>query len=368
MRKAPPLDKIPLALEKTGFLLEHLVSEEFRKSGWSVIGNRYYVDDVDGKARELDLVAYRVTKSDDLDVFTGVLVSCKKDAENTWAFMSKDKPPHDPNVDWEPVHYWTDLEPLASFLSSCEWRKDFFHSNAAIHKALFMDTRNVFATQLVSPDGNAPRNDKPIFESITGLFKALDHELTALPSRAKGKKRIYLFSLATVVEAPLVDVRYNGKSGKAIEVDHLTHLARYMVRKRELSAHVHIVRSDTIKAFVGTLSALAEHNSSYMTSLVGKSFKAIRTSQKVRAQLAKMLEFRLRWRLNRILQQHGLGQEISSVSLSYAKDELSIDIDVDESSVAALNEDSEARRLSSEILKSVARYDGAFHFEIDVPF
>lgn len=368
MRKPSPLEKIPSALEKTGFLLEHLVSEEFRKSGWSVIGNRYYVDDVDGKARELDLVAYRVAKSADLDVFTGVLVSCKKDAENTWAFMSKDKPPHDPNVDWEPAHYWTDLEPLASFLSSCEWRKDYFRSNKQIHNALFRDTKNIFATQLVSPDGSAPKNDKPIFDSITGLLKALDHELAALPNRAKRKKRLYLFSLVTVVEAPLVEVQYKGDSGKAVEVDRITHLARYMVSKRELSAHVHFIRSDKIGEFVGTLSDLAEHNALHMQSLVGKSFHAIRTSQSVRAQLAKMLGFRLRWRLNRVIQQHGFAQEITDIALSYNKDQLTIDIDADETAIVFLNEDTEARKLASQLLKEVARYEGAFRFDIDVPF
>lgn len=368
MRKPSPLEKIPSALEKTGFLLEHLVSEEFRKSGWSVIGNRYYVDDVDGKARELDLMAYRVAKSDDLDVCTGVLVSCKKDAENTWAFMSKDKPPHDPNIDWEPIHYWTDLEPLASFLSSCDWRKNYFRSNKSIHNALFRDTKNIFATQLISPDGSAPKNDKPIFDSITGLLKALNHEIEALPGRAKNKKRLYVFSLVTVVEAPLVDVQYKGKSGKAIEVDRLTYLARYLVRKRELSAHVHFVRSDKIEEFVKTLSNLAEHNASHMQSLVGKSFQAIRTSATVREQLAKMLSFPLRWRLNEFLREHGLEQSITDIGLSYSKNQLNIDIVLDESAIAMLNEDGEVRKMTGDVLKKIARYDGAFHFEEDFPF
>lgn len=368
MRKSAPLDKIPHALEKTGFLLEHLVSEEFQKSNWSVIGNRYYVDDVDGKARELDLIAYRVSKSDELDVFTGVLVSCKKDAEYTWAFMSKDRPPHDPNVDWEPVHCWTDVEPLASFLSSCEWRKEYLHANKAIYSSLFEKTRNVFATQLVSADGTAPKNDKPIFESITGLFKALDHELGALPNRAKGKHRLYLFTLLTVVEAPLVDVRYHGDSGEALEVDLLTYLARYMVRKRELSAHVHFVRSDKIKEFVGILSLLAEHAASHMTSLVAKSFEAIRASSSVRTYLAKKLGLVVNWRLNRILRSHGIAQEITNLDLSYGERGLCIGVDVYEDALDILNSDVEAHKLTKDALRTVARYGDIFYFDSDIPF
>jgi hypothetical protein len=368
MRKSAPLDKIPHALEKTGFLLEHSVSEEFQKSNWSVIGNRYYVDDVDGKARELDLIAYRVKKSDELDVFTGVLVSCKKDVEHTWAFMSKDKPPHDPNVDWEPVHCWTDVEPLASFLNSCDWRKDYIQANKGVYSSLFENTRNVFATQLVSADGTAPKNDKPIFDSITGLFKALDHELGALPSRAKGKKRLYIFTLLTVVEAPLVDVQYHGNFGKAVEVDLLTHLARYMVRKRELSAHVHFVRSDKIKEFVETLSLLAEHAASHMTSLVNKSFEAVRTSSSVRTYLAKKLELKLSWRLNRILRSHGIDQDVTNLDLTYGERGLCIGVDVYEDAIDVLNKDVEAHKLTKEALRTVARYAEVFYFDSDVPF
>jgi hypothetical protein len=131
-RKCAPLDQIPIALEKTGFLLEHAVAEEFRIAGWSVIGNRYYADDIDGTARELDLIAYRATKSEELDVFTGVLISCKKDAEHTWAFMSKEKQAHDPNIEWDPVHFWTDCEPLASFLSDLEWKREYINTDSSI--------------------------------------------------------------------------------------------------------------------------------------------------------------------------------------------------------------------------------------------
>jgi len=75
-RVCAALDAIPDALAKTGFIVEHLVAEEFKKAGWSTIGGRYYADDIDGRARELDLVAYRSTKSKGLEVVTAVLVDC----------------------------------------------------------------------------------------------------------------------------------------------------------------------------------------------------------------------------------------------------------------------------------------------------
>lgn len=369
MRESAPLEKIPGALEKTGFLLEHFASEEFQRAGWSVIGNRYYVDDVDGTARELDLVAYRIDKSEELDVVTGVLVSCKKDDKYTWAFMSKRKPPRDSNVEWEPVHYWTDVEPLASFLgSSSKWRKEYFSANKMVYNSLFKNTRNVFATQLVSSDGTSPNNDRPIFSSISGLFKALDHELAAIPTRQSGKKRLYVFTLLTIVEAPLVEVKYHGNIGEASEVALLTYLARYMVNKREFSAHVHFVRSDKLNMFVETLSVLADHNAKYMASLVQKSFDSVRSNNAVRAHVSKKLEARLKRVLNSILKKYGY-EEITQMSLSYRDNMLSINVDVYETiAIEQLNTDEQANKYTRKALREIARYKGDFHFDMDIPF
>lgn len=367
-RPCAPLDAIPKALEKTGFLLEHCVAEEFRASGWTVISNRYYVDDVDGRARELDLITYKVSQSDELDVFTVTLVSCKKDAVHTWAFLSKDKPTVDPNLDWDPIHYWTDSEPLASFLGSEEWRKDYVESIRIISPETFIVRRNVFAFQLISADGTAPKNDSPIFDSITGLLKALDHELGALPNRARGKKRLYLLNLVTVVDAPLVDVQYQGNVGVAGEIESLTHLARYMVRKRELSAQVHFVRSDKVSELVHSLSQLADHNFKHMRSLIARSFEAVRTSRKVREYFAKRLDARLRWQFVSALKDHGIDESISSFQLQYSGDVLRIEIDVEESSAKALDTDAKIRAVVKKALLDIVRYDGPFAIEWDIPF
>ncbi len=42
-------------INKTGFILEHKVTEILRKSGWSVISNKYYEDDFGDHFPELDL-------------------------------------------------------------------------------------------------------------------------------------------------------------------------------------------------------------------------------------------------------------------------------------------------------------------------
>lgn len=59
MRKCAPLEDVPAALTVTGFVLENYVTTRFKANGWGVIASKYYIDDVDGRARELDLLAYK---------------------------------------------------------------------------------------------------------------------------------------------------------------------------------------------------------------------------------------------------------------------------------------------------------------------
>ncbi len=49
-----------MCLEKTGFGLEYTVSSILENDGWTVINNKYYIDDVQGSAREIDIIAYKV--------------------------------------------------------------------------------------------------------------------------------------------------------------------------------------------------------------------------------------------------------------------------------------------------------------------
>jgi hypothetical protein len=367
-RTCAPLDAIPIALEKTGFLLEHAVSEAFRVAGWTVINNRYYADDIDGRARELDLIAYRVHRGDDLDIYTGALVSCKKDATHTWAFLSKARPNLDPNIDWEPVHYWTDCEPLSSYLKNDKWKKSYLNSDRTVRQDFFEATRSVFAFQLISPDGTAPRNDAPIFDSISTLLKGLDYELGALPSRAKGKKRIYVFTLMTIVDAPMVDVQYDATEAKAQEIESLRHVARYLVRKRELSASIQFVSSDRTAALVRSMAELAEYNKEQFVALSKESYEAIRTNSDVRNYFAKAIEPRLLWRMNDALRQAGFSEKVTSLGFSYINDRLHLDVDVTDEAAKSLDSNEKLRAQVQKTLHEVARYTGSFEITWDFPF
>lgn len=369
-RLCAPLDKIPEALEKTGFILEHAVAEEFKRAGWATIGGRYYADDVDGRARELDLVAYRIHKSDDVEVVTAVLVSCKKDAETTWAFLTKDRPKQDPNFDWDPAHYWTDLQPLQTYLSNVPWKDKYIKALGELYADSFKAERDVFAFQQISSQSVVPKNDKAIFDSIATLMKALDHEVQVLPNRVKTRKRLYMFFLLSVVDAPLVDVRYSGLEAKAVEIEKITYLCRYMVRKRELSALVHFVRSDRLGEYISSLTKLAEANGKHMKSIVSSSYEAIKSDESIQAYFGARLRSRLAWGLEQFLT--GRTQKKTNVEdfdLTFVEGVLQIGINVFDAEVLAeLNKHQSVKDATRMALRDIARYSGPFTFACEIPF
>ena len=105
--------KIEAQIRKTGFVLENDVAQILRTAGWSVISNKYYVDDYEENVREIDLIAYQVAKVQHLDVYTVLIISCKKSESNVWALLSRKNNLNDPNYDWWPLHAWSNDKALA---------------------------------------------------------------------------------------------------------------------------------------------------------------------------------------------------------------------------------------------------------------
>ena len=73
---------------KTGFVLENQIAQTLKAAGWTVISNKYYVDDFEESVREIDLIAYKVSKVKHLDVYTALIISCKKSESNAWALLA----------------------------------------------------------------------------------------------------------------------------------------------------------------------------------------------------------------------------------------------------------------------------------------
>lgn len=250
------------------------------------------------------------------------------------------------------------------------WKDKYIKALGELYADSFKAERDVFAFQQISSQSVVPKNDKAIFDSIATLMKALDHEVQVLPNRVKTRKRLYMFFLLSVVDAPLVDVRYSGLEAKAVEIEKITYLCRYMVRKRELSALVHFVRSDRLGEYISSLTKLAEANGKHMKSIVSSAYEAIKSDESIQAYFGARLRSRLAWRLEQFLT--GRTQKKTNVEdfdLTFVEGVLQIGINVFDAEVLAeLNKHQSVKDATRMALRDIARYSGPFTFACEIPF
>ncbi len=361
-------EKILEAISKTGFVLEHRVVTALQAAGWNTINGSFYIDDVSEQARELDVIAYKIARSEQVDVLTCALVSCKKDATHTAAFMSRKRPKRDPNADWEPIHYVSRLQPLKAHLASSKWKERYYRDLERQPKSLLIANRDIFAFQMVGLDGK-PHNDKPHYDSVTGLLKALDHEINKRnESTAPNRKRLYHYSLHTIFEAPMVDVQFADNEQQVRQADRITCFSRFMVRKQDTSASIHFASHEKINSWINDLDALHKFNGNFFPEEVEKSYAAILHSKEVRKYFLERIGLLLKIDINAAIARLRLGERINEVFLESDGKKLNIEIEKDVG-IDSLNADPKLKEDVSKTLARFAKYVGPFEFaEYDIPF
>jgi hypothetical protein len=125
------------------------------------------------------------------------------------------------------------------------------------------------------------------------------------------------------------------------EIDGITHLSRYMVNRRELSALVHFVQASALPQYLKCLTESAAPSAEFFAALVERSFEAIKSNVHVRSHLSKAMKDMLLWRINDSLRRlTGVHGEVSSVELGYKDEFLEIELDEDQFTIDLLNQDS----------------------------
>jgi hypothetical protein len=368
----PELRRYEDNLARTGFPLEYRVSRILETNGWSVISNRYYIDDLQPQVREIDIVAYRSRKLDPLSYYTVLVVSCKKSEDNAWILVARDLRPDDPNVSWRPQHKWTNDNILEFMMTNTPWEEGFLASanRESLIRKIFDPEVHVFAFQEMRKSTGTPQNDKAIFSAVTSLMKAQAYELGSLPAR-RTTPSFYDFNLLSVFDGDLVRIHLSDLGAKAIPRQEEKYVGRYIVNQKQTQARVHFVRFDSLPNVVASYAQLHEYNCEFFPALRDAFYaEAVRDPQRL-AVLKPELFSRLHWHLwlalpsgrRRDLNEDRLGLEWSS-----GTDTLKITLDLDDKEIKALSHDSRLLTVTKAALKAVYRYEGAFEYSSEVPF
>ncbi|MCG8004231.1 MAG: hypothetical protein JAY88_12330 [Candidatus Thiodiazotropha lotti] len=366
-------EKFLEGIESTGYGLEFSVSKSLMNKGWTVINNKYYIDDVQGAAREIDILAYKVTSKNDLLVYTVLIVSCKKSSENSWAFLAKNKNSSDPNVDWNPVTLWSNNKVLKLIIENYDWRNKYVSSSKELQKKLFSPEKHIFAFQELNSKNGKPKNDKAIFNSIVTSMKSQDYEIGSLNKRKK-EESMYNFNLISVVDGSLLRINYGDGDPEVENIDSDIYVGSYIINKKETVSRVHFVKSDIFNSSLSIYDKLHLHNVE-QSAIIHNSYyvDCLKDERKV-ALFKNKFNTKLRWDVYKLIRDLRSPQEtdIKDVGVSWSiKDECAV-IHVDgvyeDSEINALNSDSKIKTSVTKALKEIYRYSGDFYFEMEIPF
>jgi hypothetical protein len=365
--------KIIDSIKKTGFVIEYEITKIFKGNKWSVISNKYYLDDVEGVAREIDLIAYRSTKKEGINIYTALIVSCKKSEENFWSFLVRDLEHEDPNIDLYPIKSWSNDKICNFITNSDKWREKYIDKlkKSKIFNKLIEPDDHLFAFQELRKSTYSVQNDKNIFNSISSLMKAQDYELSSLERRKKVPS-IYFFYLASVVDTSLIKIHFKDGDIAVNNIEHTKYLINYIVDKKETQSKIHFIDYNFFANVVPNYNLLHQCNIKFIEDSIQNFYKnTLSDSRKINLLLEEFTKllyqeiyFSYRKVLNKTLDMDRelyfvYDDEENLLRILFADNDKDADL---------LNGNGTIMSRTSEVLKTIYRYDGNFKYFGEIPF
>jgi hypothetical protein len=359
-------------IKSTGFGLEYTVSKNLVENGWTVINNKYYIDDVQGSAREIDILAYKATLQKWIQIYTVLIISCKKSSKNAWAFLAKEKKENDPNIDWNPVTIWSNQKVLRFMIENYDWKTKYVNSSRQLNESLFLPQKHIFAFQELHTKNGKAQNDKAIFNSVVSSMKSQDYEIASLEKRKK-ESSLYNFNLISVVDAPLLRINYGDIEPSIEHIDSDIYVGSYIINKKETLSRVHFVKSDIFPASLKTYNLLHEHNID-QASVIFESYyiDCIKDQQKVKLFLNDFnrdVKYEI-YKAIRGLRTDKKLKNVTDIIWNEKKGSAAISVDDvwEDAEIDALNKSPEVTNEVRNAFKKIYRYEGNFYFDMNIPF
>lgn len=373
VRTEQDLSKFASGIRKSGFPLEYQTALTLKRAGWSVISSKYYLDDTTQTPREIDLIAYKVTKLAGFQVYTTLIVSCKKSENETWALLSREADRANPNTDWWPLHLWSNNKAIDFQITKPGEKRRFHHEALArgVQDALTLPAVELFAFQIMNSASGNVHNDKPIYDSIASLVQAQAYELSALPDRRK-EPSVYQFNLLTVLDADLIRLHFDEDRITPVAVDSEHYIARYIVQKRQSFSRIHFIRASAFAEGLSDYDRLHAANAEIFAALEATFYRGVLQDTDKVALFIEQFRRKVRWPLHfRITGELHTTTELESMDVSWNGTFNRADVEVYAVSVEIidfLNSDPKSKEIVANALKSVYRYVGPFEFNEGIPF
>ena len=198
------------AVEQTGFPLELRVSEMLQSRGYFVANSVYYIDQDEGKGREIDIRAVKnydfVHNQEKYFVRHCLLLECKRMLRRPWVIFTSPATGYDRGLG----------EPFARGLPSSKWMdKGLGPILEKIHPVFQYRRRGRGFTELFK--GEDTRGTDNVFRSVVTAAKAA--AATHKSKFASGARNICFFYPMVVLDGELWDAHLNGPAMDAIQAE-----------------------------------------------------------------------------------------------------------------------------------------------------
>lgn len=376
--------KIIDAVSRSGFPLEHQVMNILRDKGWQTITNRYYIDDIKGVEREVDILAYK-TYNDDIErisYITTLVISCKKSDKSKWCFLTRKANHYDANVNWTPLHYCT-TDARLNYMS-------LYHKNIVIdeyrhHRAikiLYNFPKMVFAFQQMSEKTvdrktiyEITKNEQ-IYDSIITSIKAVDAEKHSRIEKRKNDeyKRYYTFHILSIFDGAMYEDFFDESGEQHVnDLKEIKYLNRHIVNKIDDFYIVNFIHIDELNYRLKLFDILHSQNERTLPKLLTSFYVNIFSSEDRVNLVKKDFENQVLWFI--IHKINLLNDEtIDKIDVGYnMSDDGVLEIQLLSMQpldhiIQDLNNDKELTSRIKSSLDKVFRYTGKFKLTNDFPF
>lgn len=368
------------AIDESGFPFENFASTKLRDHGWTIIPNRFYLDDIKGIEREIDILAYKyyLDKKEKICYYTGLIISCKKSIKNKWCFLTRDSNNNDINVNYFPFHFLTDDEILKymtySEMTSIEKK---YKADKQI-KELFSFPKSIISYQILN-EKSFNKNEQ-IYDSIVTSIKALESEKSNLLKKRSGLKKnyklYYSFYLLSLFDGEMIDCNFD-PNGNVVysDINTFLYLNRHIVNKEENFYSVHFIKKDVIDKELARYDALATLNFQIFSNFIDAFYTDIfKSEEKVKLIWDSFVEKTsqaISYAVSKTISQD---VEIKLYTYKYENNVLTLDIgwydNLNTYKVYEILNDPKTYAYSKvkSNLKNLFRYTGDFEFGDVLPF
>lgn len=384
------INDIKVAIERSGFPLEHYIGLILKKHNWQIITNRNYIDDIKGVEREIDILAYKLhtDKVENIDYITTLIISCKKSDKHKWCFLTRDMDENDCNINLTPFHYCTSDERLRYMT---EYHLDTILERYKGHRAvkhLYSFDDMVFAYQQLAEPSNdkdrkkngnlMPIKNEDIYNSISTTIKAISNEKESRLNAYdySTKQRYYTFHALSIFEGEMYKSHFDSNEVVDVsKISNIKYLNRHIVGGIDDFYIVHFINKEIFDYRLRIFDYLHEENVRTLPKLMHSFYNDIFNCEDRLNMYWKAFEDEIkevvRIIINGVMPNFNIPRLSFKPSMNNEKLELIVGgfPFIAEDALIRINNDEYLQNNVKELLKKYFRYEGGFTFvEDNLPF